>query len=360
MNWTKALTIVVGLWLLAAPGTFGYLHQPIAYSDWIVGILAILLFRVPFLICALGLWLQFAPLLFWTHSPAAYVSDTVMGILLLVFAFVVPNLKHTPGRDIPPGWSYNPSSWPKRIPVILLATLGWFCARYMSAFQLGFIDSAWDPVFGMGTTHVLTSKISKMFPISDAGLGATAYMLEALLGCVGDTKRWRSARWIVVFFGLLVVPLGFVSTLLIISQPIFVGSWCFICLCTAAMMLLMIAFTLGEVVALLQNWKAGDMEGSEESKARLFCGVTFPLNLVASALLGAFAMMMGAFIPGALSVVFSIISFAEVGRALRFLVVPFGIWVAFFNPIIGIALVILCIRKGKIKEHYGSWDKYIV
>ncbi len=56
----------------------------------------------------------------------------------------------------------------------------------------------------------------------------------------------------VTFFGILVVPLGVVSIVLIILQPLAVGAWCSICLLTALAMLIMIPLTLDEVVAMIQ------------------------------------------------------------------------------------------------------------
>jgi len=55
---------------------------------------------------------------------------------------------------------------------VFLAMIGFFLSRYMAAFQLGHISYPWDPFFGESTRRVLTSDISKAFPVSDAGLGA--------------------------------------------------------------------------------------------------------------------------------------------------------------------------------------------
>ena len=72
----------------------------------------------------------------------------------------------------------------------------------------------------------LTSDVSRSFPIPDAGLGAVAYMVEFLMGFIGDKRRWRTMPWMVTFFGILVVPLGVVSVTLIILQPLAVGARC--------------------------------------------------------------------------------------------------------------------------------------
>jgi hypothetical protein len=85
-----------------------------------------------------------------------------------------------PGPDLPPGWTYNPSTFWQRGPIIALALFSFLPARYMAAFQLGHIESVWDPFFT--TETVLLSDVSHAWPISDAGLGALAYLLEGLSG----------------------------------------------------------------------------------------------------------------------------------------------------------------------------------
>ena len=74
-------------------------------------------------------------------------------------------------------------------------------------------------------------------------------------------------------------------------------------------------------------------------------------------------------------VTFSIIALAEVGRAIRFINIPFGAWLiaapwlldgivsplAVWNSVIcGVLLIVLAIPRGKIKESYAGWDRYIV
>ncbi len=42
--WTRFGTVILGLWLLVAPETFGYLHEPLSMSDWISGALLVFVF----------------------------------------------------------------------------------------------------------------------------------------------------------------------------------------------------------------------------------------------------------------------------------------------------------------------------
>ena len=53
-----------------------------------------------------------------------------------------------PGPDVPLGWSYNPSSWPQRAPIIALALVGFFLSRQMAAFELGQVTTFTDPFLG--------------------------------------------------------------------------------------------------------------------------------------------------------------------------------------------------------------------
>ncbi len=412
-------TFFLGVWLIAAPVTFGYVYQTIGYSDWIAG-----LFLVVFgllathkerhwaavVVCLVGLWLQLAPLFFWAKEPQAYLNDTLVGILAIIFGLFHPRmtgLHRRGGLHIPPGWTYNPSTWSLRIPTIGLATLCWFFARYMAAFQLGYIDHIWDPFFGFGTEQVVTSHVSKLFPIPDAGLGAFVYTLEVLMGWQGDSKRWHTMPWMVLTFGFFVVPAGLVSILLIILQPVAVGAWCSWCLATAACMLIMILFTTSEVVATVQFllqirkegkpfWKTvwhggvlgeadiGERPHVAHSK-RMAWGITIPWNLVLSALCGVWLMFdpyfLGtlhpaadlAYIIGPLMIVFSVVACAEVARAARFLNMLFGVilligpWLLFgasalsltIYMIVGIAVILFSIPKGKVIEKYGTWSRRI-
>ena len=84
-------------------------------------------------------------------------------------------------------------------------------------------------------------------------------------------------------------------------------------------------------------------------------GVTVPWNLGLSAILGIVAMFMGDFIPGALITVFSVIAWGEVTRMFRYLIIPMGLWLLFLNPALGVIAIVLSVRKGKIKEKYGTF-----
>lgn len=409
------LIMALGLWLAAFPWTFGLTSQAMIWSDHLSGIALICLGFLSlspnriwsdWSILFVGLWLQFAPLVFWAQESSAYANDTLIGVLAMALSFLLP--VHKPpkeeGSDIPPGWSYNPSSWTQRIATIGLAMVCWFFSRYLAAYQLGYIHTMWDPFFGDGTIRVITSQISHDFPVSDAGLGALGYTLEFLMGWQGDKRRWHTMPWMVIVFGIFVVPVSFISILLIILQPVAVGAWCFLCLFTAVCMLVMIVFTVAEVVAAAQFlhrgcrqgkpfwqtlWEGGE-RGKEpalpSSGSSLIRGATFPWNLLLSAAIGVWLLFGptlygtqgGAansdYIAGPLLVSFSVVSLAEVLRAVRFFNILLGMWLivspwvleggsdlSFWNNILcGIFIILLALPRGKVRERYGSWDRWIV
>jgi uncharacterized membrane protein len=169
-------------------------------------------------------------------------------------------------QHIPPGWNYNPSSWQQRWPLIAIAFIGFQIAMYLAFFQLHIIESVWDPFFGNGSEKVLTSEVSKALPVPDALLGAFGYLLDVITGAIGRTDRWRTKPWIVVLFGIAVGPLGLVSVVLVIFQPVLVGAWCTLCIVTAVISVLMISPALDEMLASLQYLQRAKRNGLNVSE----------------------------------------------------------------------------------------------
>lgn len=156
---------------------------------------------------------------------------------------------------IPPGWNYNPSSWPQRWPLIAIAFIGFVIAMYLGLYQLKIFANVYEPFFGDGSERVLNSPISKALPVPDAILGAFGYVLDVVTGVIGRADRWRTKPWIVIVFGIAVGPLGFISVMLVIFQPVLVGAWCTLCLVTAFISVIMISPALDEFLASLQYLK---------------------------------------------------------------------------------------------------------
>ena len=449
--WIYWALIILGIWMVMTPLTFSYgtgtvqpsggrevwlsLSERISFMRWsdIISGLALIFFGwrslTPnrpisgWICCFIGIWLSMAPLIFWAPTPLIYLNDTLVGALVIALSILIPGMPNMimymkMGSEVPPGWSYNPSSWPQRWIMIVLGFIGWMASRYLGAFQLGYIDHAWDPFFGESTRQVLNSKMSHAWPISDAALGSLAYTFEFLMGFMGSPSRWRTMPWMVFFFGILVVPLGLVSIFLVISQPLSVGAWCTICLVTAIIMLPMIPIELDEVIAMGQHmvqakkrgdsmwkvfWKGGkpfEHNKDERSPALIdlpqkpmkvykasIWGMSFPWTLTVSTLLGVWLMFApGVFglpikslpadinhMGGALIVVVAVICMGEVVRIGRYLNVLIGLTVAIWpwflqdstlalnisSALAGLAVAALSIPRGPITESYGLWNKYV-
>lgn len=158
-------------------------------------------------------------------------------------------------ENIPEGWKYNPSAWNQRIPIVILALLGVLIAGYLSLFQLKIISNVWEPFFGNGSKKILTSSISNVLPIPDAALGAFGYLVDAVTGIIGGIKRYKTMPWIVIVFGLAVGPLGFISIMLVVFQPVLFDAWCTLCLTSAVVSVMMIGPAMDEFLASLQYLK---------------------------------------------------------------------------------------------------------
>ncbi|MCJ7468311.1 MAG: vitamin K epoxide reductase family protein [Maribacter sp.] len=450
--WVYWVIVLLGFWMIASPLTFDYGKNVVApaggrpiwlslsarivamyWSDIISGIMLVIFgwrslkpnrpYSV-WIVCFIGIWISMAPLLFWAPTAVAYYNGTLVGVLVIALSILIPGMPNMilfmkMGGNVPKGWSYNPSSWPQRSIMIGLAFIGWLASRYLGAFQLGYLDTTWDPFFGEGTLNVLNSNMSHSWPISDAALGTLAYTLEFLMGFMGGTSRWRTMPWMVTFFGILVIPLGLVSIFLVISQPLTVGAWCALCLFSAIIMLPMIPLQIDEVIAMWQHmvqrkqkgdslwkvfWKGGDALSTESDQRspelaafvdnpwKVFkssiWGMSAPWQLTISLIFGLWLMFsptvfrMGIetsaanlnHLGGALVIVFAVMSMAEVLRSFRYFNVLLGLalvvlpWLindrnmalTISSSLSGIIIMALSFSKGKIKEKYGLWDKYVV
>ncbi|MBB5984904.1 NAD-dependent epimerase/dehydratase family protein [Sphingobium lignivorans] len=435
-RWAHFVNMALGCWILVQP-VIVQVREPALFCSEIVLGAALMLFSGLSLSWRMG-WARWAsaavaagimavPFMFWTSNPAAFLSDTLVG----AFAFgLAVGTRPEPGPsmvaamtgpDVPPGWSYNPSTWTQRVPIIVLALVGLLVARYLTAYQLGQIDSVWEPFFpGLpddpaknGTEAVITSHVSEAFPIPDAALGGYTYALEIVTGIVGSRARWRTMPWLVFLFGLMIAPLGVVSILFVIIQPVVIGTWATLTLVGAAAMLIQIPYSLDELLATLQfvrrRAKAGrpwlrvflfgdtdegprptredefDRGAGEIVRDMWAGGVNLPWNLALAGVLAASllftrltfgaqgAMAHADHIIGFLALTVISLAAAEMARALRYLLIPLGgaLAAAPFllgadgahtaaSVVIGIALALLSLRRGPVHEHYGRWDRLIV
>jgi len=433
-RWAHFVNLMLGTWLLTQPPLIGVVEPLLRWTEIVSGVLLIvfaslsLSWHAPWarwISAAIGAVVMAAPFVFWTDNPTAYLSDTLVGMLIFGFAVgtkpeVGPSpLARVTGPQVPQGWTYNPSSWTQRIPIIALALIGLYVSRYLAAYQLGYVSDVWEPFFQgsvedprNGTEEIITSEVSEAWPVSDAALGGYTYGLEILTGIVGSRARWRTMPWLVLLFGLMIAPLGIVSIFFIIIQPIWIGTWSTLALIGAAAMLIQIPYSLDELVAVGQFLRrraragknvlrvflfgdtdeggAGDVPDEFDRPARAIMkdvaigGVSLPWNLAIAAALAASLLFtrvtFGATPPiadwdhllGSLALTVISIAAAEVARSVRFLLIPIGAALcvtpfafgaetlhAAYNVLLGLALIGLAIRRGEVSAQYGSWNRLI-
>ena len=434
-RWAHFVNIGLGLWLLTQPVMIEVREPGLFWSEIVLGA-ALTLFATLSLSWRAG-WARWAaagvgalimavPFVFWTHNPAAFLSDTLVGMLAFGLAIgTKPEVGPSPmaaltGPSIPPGWSYNPSTWTQRMPIIVLAVVGLLVSRYLSNYQLEQIDGVWEPFFTgdpvnprNGTEEVITSSVSEAWPVPDAAVGGYTYALEILTGIVGTQRRWRTMPWLVVLFGLMIAPLGVTSIFFIIIQPIVIGTWATLTLIAAAAMLIQIPFSLDELLATIQFLRRraragrpwlrvflfGDTDaGKWDEPAHEFDrapgavlkdmwtgGVSLPWNLGLAALVGASLLFtrltFGAVDPmadldhliGSLALTVVSIAAAEVARPVRYALIPLGL-ALFVTPFVagagtahtigsivaGMLLIAPSLRRCTIRERYGDWNRLIV
>lgn len=74
-------------------------------------------------------------------------------------------------------------------------------------------------------------------------------------GVISGKRRWRTMPWIVVMFGLAIGPLGFMSVLLVVLQPVMFDTWCTLSQIFGFISIVIIVPTTGEKLASLQYLK---------------------------------------------------------------------------------------------------------
>lgn len=433
--WAPFLTMAMGAWLASSPAMIVYNSTSLIWSDILSGLAVIILGFLSLSwklrlarwgTAAVATWVMFAPLLFWAPTGAVYLNQTLAGAIifgLAVLARPIPGIQPAAaatGPTIPPGWDQSPSSWFQRVPIIALAVVGFLISRHMTAYQLGHIDAVWEPFFSgspgngkNGTEEIITSSVSEAWPVPDAGVGALTYMLEILTGIVGSSRRWRTMPWLVLIFGIMIVPLGVVSITFIIIQPIIIGTWCTVCLIAALMMLLQIPYAVDELIAtgqfLIRRKKKGRPvlwvlfrgdtdDGPDERieddftqppgqilRQMVTGGMTFSWTLLVSAALGVWLMFTrltlgtnGALadadhLIGALVITVSVAALAEPIRPVRLLNLCLGLAIALMpfiveatlvqmaaDIVVGLAIAALSIPRGTICHRFGDWSRHLI
>ena len=59
--------------------------------------------------------------------------------------------------SVPPGWSYNPSTWEERLWLVGVAVLGFVVSSYLALYQYGLLEDVWEPFLGRDSEKVFHS-----------------------------------------------------------------------------------------------------------------------------------------------------------------------------------------------------------
>jgi uncharacterized membrane protein len=135
------------------------------------------------------------------------------------------------------------------------ALAGAAIASYLALYRVGITGSVWDPFFGTGSERVLTSSLSRALPVPDAALGAAAYLLEVVAELSGGSDRWYRQSWTVLLVGVVSTALAATGVVLIVSQPVLTGTFCTLCLASAAISFAIAALVFEEVKASVAGFR---------------------------------------------------------------------------------------------------------
>jgi hypothetical protein len=152
--------------------------------------------------------------------------------------------------------THDPSRPSRRLPVAALALLGCAISVYLALYQVRVVHHVWDPLFGSGSGRVLTSALSRALPVPDAALGAVAYAVEGCLELTGPRDRWRTRPQLVLLVGAIAGALALASVGLVAAQPLLTGTFCTLCLTSAAVSLAVAALAAEEVTAAYAVWRS--------------------------------------------------------------------------------------------------------
>jgi Vitamin K epoxide reductase family len=142
----------------------------------------------------------------------------------------------------------------RRYAVAVLAFAGLCIASYLTLYQVGVLDDVWEPFFGDGSRSVL----DWTHPVPDAAAGVIAYAAEVVLSFVGDEDRVRTAPWAVLALGVVIVCGAVTSIALLLIQPLAVGDWCTLCVCSAVLSLVIFALAIDEPLTTLRLMRGED------------------------------------------------------------------------------------------------------
>jgi vitamin K epoxide reductase family protein len=175
--------------------------------------------------------------------------------------------------DVPPGFHRDPTAWPRRRMLLMLAVTGLGVAGYLTLYQFGVVTRVWDPVFGERSSRAVLTLAD---PVPDAAAGALAYLTEIVLLLIGPPGRWRTMPWTCLALGAVLTLGAVVSVALIVVQATLAQHWCALCLASAGLSLGLFVLGIGEARAAREHVRHACACGVSLNAA--LRGVTGPLG----------------------------------------------------------------------------------
>jgi hypothetical protein len=111
--WARITTLTLGVWLMSAPGLFGF-AKTISNNGHIIGPLIVSFSIISFSECTrnarwlnlpLAMWLLFSPWILAYDNWTAFASDYAVGILILFLSIVKQERKKSFGGGWPVIWT---------------------------------------------------------------------------------------------------------------------------------------------------------------------------------------------------------------------------------------------------------------
>ena len=162
----------------------------------------------------LGSWLLTQPLLVGVQEPWLRGREMTLGLLLMSGAALALSWRAVWARWLCAGIGAAVMAVP-----FLGSTAN--AAAYLSDTLVGAF------VFGLAVCSKPEPGSSAVAALTGPSVppGGYTYLLEILTGLVGSRQSWGTAPWVVLLFGLMIVPLGMTTILFIIIQPVVLGTW---------------------------------------------------------------------------------------------------------------------------------------
>lgn len=273
--WARVAEFLLAIWLVSCTPFFPCPVEmsPLWLSNWICASLIAFFALMSFVKSFQKIHLCSIAVAFWligvgfrateVPSPFIFQNQLITGTILLMLVLVPSHALKPPHEWV--GFYQNayhhrisawPSRWSQRVALSCVSAGAVIMALYMGFYQWGIVPGVWDPVFGQQTEMVLESNISLLFikwlRMPDAIFGAIAYLGDCILAFAGSSRRWHDRPWVVLLFGLYVIPPAIVSIILVFIQGSILANWCFLCLVTAAISILLIFLSYTEVWITLQ------------------------------------------------------------------------------------------------------------